>query len=219
MLSTSARAFRALGLALAGALLMTACDNATKTAAPAPEKASAAPAGLTSNVAVKGDEPLPPKHPPLPNASLPVHPPGGPAGNNKAALDQHLAAQHPQPASDKKKPRVSVPDSVKGKWAAVNIAVTGPDGKERTARVALGGSFALDGQTQLRIPHYLPAYTSDFATVTSASNEPKNPAIQVETIVDGKPVEQGWVFQNLPDFNSYRSEKIKVRLISAEAVK
>jgi len=212
---------RALGLCVSCLVLVAGCGKNSDTPAQAPAPAApqaasavpaapAAPAGeMKSSVAVKGDEPLPPSHPPVGGAA--PHPSG------TAPIDsKELAAQHPQ-SSEKKQLSVNVPDSVKGKWAAVNLAVTGPDGKERTARVAIGDKLSLDKDTQLRVVHYLPSYTSDFSTVTSASNEEKNPAIQVETVVGGKAVEQGWVFKALPEFNSYRSERIKVKLISAEA--
>lgn len=209
----------ALGLCASCLVLMAGCGKNPDTPAQAPAPAApqatgaapAVPAGeMKSNVVVKGDEPLPPSHPPVGGAA-PGHPP------TTAPIDsKDLAAQHPQ-ASEKKQLTVTVPDTVKGKWAAVNIAVTGPDGKERNARVAVGDKLSVDKDMQLRVIHYLPSYTSDFNTVTSASNEQKNPAIQVETIVGGKAVEQGWVFQSLPEFNSYRSERVKVKLISAEA--
>ena len=60
------------------------------------------------------------------------------------------------------------------------------------------------------------AYTSDFQTVTSSSNEQINPAVQVQATLNGQVVAEGWVFQNLPEFNSFKSEQVKVRLISAE---
>lgn len=210
--------FRAFGLCVSCLVLVAGCDKNSGTPAQAPAAAgqaatNAAPAAsageLKSNVVVKGDEPLPPTHPPMPG-TVPGQPAAGGAVDSK-----ELAAQHPQ-SSEKKQLTVDVPDAIKGKWAAVNIAVIGPDGKERNARVAIGDKISVDKDTQLRVVHYLPSYTSDFSTVTSSSNEQKNPAIQVETVVGGKVVEQGWVFQSLPDFNSYRSERVKVKLVSAE---
>lgn len=179
-----------------------------------PAAAPAAGQMMTSAVPVTGNEPLPPKHPPLP--TIPANHPPMPAVADDPATNKQIAEQHPQP-SGKGTLAVSVPDDIRKAWSAVNVAVTGPDGKERNVRIAIGETFKLDKGTDLRIVNYLPAYTSDFKTVTSSSNEPKNPAIQVETTFNGKPGEQGWVFQNLSEFNSYRSEKIKIKLVSAEA--
>lgn len=217
-LSAVASRFKLCGLSMAGLLLIAGCDKNPATqvdysAAKQPAQTAAAGAAV-SNVPVTGNEPLPPKHPPLPNLP-PDHPPMAAAADNPATNKQ-IAEQHPQPSS-KSALAVAVPEDIRKAWSAVNIAVTGFDGKERTVRIPIGETYKLDKGTNLRIVNYLPAYTSDFKTVTSSSNEPKNPAIQVETTFDGKPGEQGWVFQYLPEFNSYRSEKVKVRLVSAEA--
>jgi hypothetical protein len=215
-----------LGLSLACAVFIGGCDKSqdkpAKTAAPAaPATAPAAPAAATpapapnggkiSNVPVTGNEPLPPNHPALP-AATPPHP-GGTAGAN-ASIDQQIASQHPKPAG-KTKLAVVIPDSVKGKWSAANIAVA-TNGAEKEVKVAIGDKISLGNNLQLQIVHYLPAYTSDFQTVTSSSNEQVNPAIMVQAIVNGKIAAEGWVFQKLPEFNSFHSEQAKVRLLSGE---
>lgn len=218
-----------LGLSLVCAVFASGCDknqgkpagtaiSSAPVAAPAvpPGAASAPPPNIEkmSSVPVKGDEPLPPNHPAI-SALKPPHP-GGMA-NEKANLDQQIAAQHPKPEG-KKKLEVVVPDSVKGKWSAAKIAVT-VNGAEKEIKAALGEKISVGDNLQLNVLHYFPTYTSDFKTVTSSSNEPKNPAIMVQAIANGKVVAEGWVFQNLPDFNSFKSEQIKVRLISGERKK
>lgn len=184
---------------------------------PAADQANTAPApagNMRSNIPVKGDEALPPSHPPLPSAS-PPHPTSD--AGNPANLNQQLASQHPKPEG-KKKLAVVVPDSVKGKWASATLAVTA-DGAEKEIKLAVGNKVALGKNLQLQLVHYLPAYTSDFQTVTSSSNEQINPAIQVQAIANGQVVSEGWIFQNLPEFNSFSSEQVKIRLISAEPTK
>jgi len=113
---------------------------------------------------------------------------------------------------------VVVPDSVKGKWASATLSVTA-NGAEKEIKLAIGNKVSLGKNLQLQLVHYLPAYTSDFQSVTSSSNEQVNPAVQVQAIANGQVVSEGWVFQNLPEFNSFSSEQIKVRLISAEPAK
>jgi hypothetical protein len=166
---------------------------------------------MMSNVPVKGNEALPPSHPPLPTAP-PPHPTAG--TDTQTDLNQQLAAQHPKPAG-KKKLTVVVPDSVKGKWASATLAVT-TDGGEKELKLAIGDKVSLGKNLQLQLVHYLPAYTSDFQSVTSSSNEQVNPAVQVQAISNGQVLAEGWIFQNLPEFNSFNSEQVKVRLISAE---
>lgn len=210
--------YASTGLILACFVALGGCNQspppaAEKTPAAAAQTSTApAPASnMTSNVPVKGNETLPPSHPPLPSAT-PPHPTG--EAGNPPDLNQQLASQHPKPAG-KKKLTVVVPDSVKGKWASAMLAVTA-EGAEKELKLAIGDKISLGKNLQLHLVHYLPAYTSDFQTVTSSSNEQVNPAVQVQAISNGQVVAEGWIFQNLPEFNSFSSEQVKVRLISAE---
>lgn len=210
--------YASTGLFLACIMAITGCNQtpppATEKTPPAAAQTSAAPAPdnkMISNIPVKGDEALPPSHPPLPSAT-PPHPTG--ADGNRPDLNQQLASQHPKPAG-KKKLAVVVPDSVKGQWASATLAVTA-EGAEKELKLAIGDKISLGKNLQLHLVHYLPAYTSDFQSVTSSSNEQVNPAVQVQAISNGQVVAEGWIFQNLPEFNSFSSEQVKVRLISAE---
>lgn len=207
------------GLALTCVAAIWGCNQtpppATEKAPPATVQGSAAPAApaanMISNVPVKGDEALPPSHPPLPSAQ-PPHPTAD--AGSPPDLNQQLASQHPKPAG-KKKLSVVVPDSVKGKWASATLAVT-TEGAEKELKLGIGDKISLGKNLQLHLVHYLPAYTSDFQSVTSSSNEQVNPAVQVQAISNGQVLAEGWIFQNLPEFNSFSSEQVKIRLISAE---
>ena len=42
--------------------------------------------------------------------------------------------------------------------------------------------------------------------------------MKVRLLENQKDVAVGWLFQNLPEFNSFKSDKLEVRLLSAEAV-
>jgi len=206
------------GLILACIVAIGGCNQSPPPPAektpPAAAQTSTPPASasnMMSNVPVKGDEALPPSHPPLPSAT-PPHPTAD--AGSPPDINQQLASQHPQPAG-KKKLAVAVPDSVKGKWTSATLAVTA-EGAEKELKLAIGDKISLGKNLQLHLLHYLPAYTSDFQTVTSSSNEQVNPAIQVQAISNGQVVAEGWIFQNLTAFNSFRSEQVKIRLISAE---
>jgi hypothetical protein len=219
-----------LGFSLVCAVSISGCDknqgNKAGTTAPAfpaapvvmaasavpPVMAPAMNEGKMSNVPVNGNEPLPPNHPSI-AAMNPPHPSG--LANEKANLDQQIAAQHPK-SEGKKKLAIVVPDSIKGKWSAAKIAVT-INGAEKEMKVAIGDKISLGNNVQIQVTHYFPAYTSDFKSATSSSNEQINPAIMVQAVANGKVVSEGWVFQNFPDFNSFKSEQVKVRLISGES--
>lgn len=214
------------GLLLVCAVFINGCSknqsNPPPTAAPttaASAAAASAPANPPnarnmSSVPVKGDEQLPPNHPAI-SSMNPPH--AGAIADDKAGPGNQIASQHPKPEG-KKQLAVVIPDSVKGKWSAANIAVT-VNGTEKEIKATIGNKIALGNNLELRIVHYLPAYTSDFKTVTSTSDKQTNPAIMIQAIASGKVVAEGWVFQNLPDFNSFNSEQVKVHLISAEQKK
>jgi len=53
--------------------------------------------------------------------------------------------------------------------------------------------------------------------VTSASNNPDNPAVLIQLVDKARILSEGWVFQKLPDFNTYQSEKLHLQLLSASA--
>jgi hypothetical protein len=204
------------GLFLVGLLTLAGCERSSPPAAEqapaaAPET-PAAPGGMRSNVPVKGDEALPPSHPPLP-AAMPPHPTEG--TDSRPDLDQRLAAEHPQ-ASGSKQLSVVVPDSVKARWTAATLAVR-VGGSEKEIKLAIGAKATLGSDLQLQLLHYLPAYTSNFQMVTSSSSDPLNPAVQIAVLSKGQVLAEGWVFQNLPDFNSFKSEQVHVRLVSGES--
>lgn len=204
------------GLALICITAIAGCDqtpSATdkKTVAETDQAMMTPASGVVSNIVVRGDETLPPNHPPLPSAP-PPHPID--SVDNPSDLNQQLASLHPRQTN--KKIDVSVPDSVKGRWASATLAVTVDNGPEKKLKLTIGETISLTKSLQLHLAHFLPAYTSDSQTVTSSSNKLVNPAVQIQSILNGKTETEGWVFQKFPDFNSFSSEQIKVRLISAQ---
>ncbi len=200
------------GLALICIAAITACGKAPEKEAQTTGQTMMSPAsGVVSNVAVRGDETLPPNHPPLPSAP-PPHPID--SADNPSDLNQQLASLHPKQIN--KNINVSVPDSVKGKWVSASLAVAVGNGAEKKLKLGIGETISLTKGLQLHLVHFLPAYTSDSQTVTSSSNKLVNPAVQLQSILNGKVETEGWVFQKFPDFNSFTSEQIKVRLISAQ---
>lgn len=189
--------------------------------APAPMAAAPAPAGdAAAPGPVKGTEPLPANHPPMGTAkpAADAAPSGNVPKHELDVINKQLASNHPK-SEGKAKPSVAIPDSVKGQWSAVNLSVT-VDGAEKQVRVPIGDKVSVgkEGLT-LHVQNFLPAYTSDFKTITSASNEMKNPAIQVQLSRKKEIVAEGWVFQNLPDFNSFVTNAAQVKLLSAEPAK
>lgn len=194
---------------LASAVTVAGCNkNAppTQENSPASQSNTTTASNMAANIAVKGDEKLPPNHPPLPAAPH--------ANNMNEAQNQQIAAQHPQ-SSVKKKLVVIVPDFVKGKWSSVTLSVSTGKTKQEI-KLPIGNKVLLENKQQLHLLHYLPAYTSDFQSVTSSSDKQDNPAVQIALSVDGKVASEGWIFQNYPEFNSFHDKEVKIQLISAE---
>jgi hypothetical protein len=69
----------------------------------------------------------------------------------------------------------------------------------------------------LSVTAFVPAFISDAGVVSSSSNNLDNPAVQLQLHDRTGKVTEGWVFQSLPDFNSFSSKQVSVRLLSAEA--
>ena len=77
---------------------------------------------------------------------------------------------------------IAVPDSVKGKWSAVKLVVEDKAAKKKQ-------EYTVNLNSELKIPNsnlkvavgdFLPEFRMDAQTITSASNEPNNPAVRVK---------------------------------------
>lgn len=156
------------------------------------------PPNTASTAVIAGTEPLPDGHPPVPEAPTTApHAmqtvPGGIASN------------------------VVMPDSVTEKWEAVRLVVLHAGGEEQELKIAIGGEVALAGSDLVvAVPVFLPAYMSDSDRITSVSDDLNNPAIWAELRQGGGIVVSGWVFKNFPEFNTFGSETVELRLVDAE---
>lgn len=116
------------------------------------------------------------------------------------------------------KTRLNIPADVKAKWKTVELSVAGKDIVVRNLQVAIGGETGVDTSgLAVRVVAYVPAFQSDAGTVTSASNNPDNPAALIQLVEKGQVLSEGWVFQKLPDFNTYSNDKLQVQLLAASA--
>ena len=110
---------------------------------------------------------------------------------------------------------VVVPDKVKGKWKAVKIAVTDKTAnKETVYTVPIGGEMPIPGSNMaVKVDNFLPHFSMDGTTLTSQSNEPKNPAAQVRIIEGGKEVFKGWLFSLYPTTHTFQHPKFGFILV------
>jgi len=147
-----------------------------------------------------GDSAPPPGHPTLPK--------------------DHPTLKH-QPVTSFDHPKsganytLDIPPEVRTKWRAVRLTVHPAGRTEQTERVPIGSKIELEGTgLQLYIVAFVPAFQSNAGVVTSSANTPDNPALLVELIEGEKKLASGWVFQNLPAYNTFTNDKVKVRLLA-----
>ncbi len=110
---------------------------------------------------------------------------------------------------------IVIPDSVKGKWKAVKIAVTDKvSGKETVYTVAVGNSVSIPGSNlSVKVDTFLPHFVMEGTTLTSQSNEPKNPAAQIRIMEDGKEIFKGWLFSLYPTTHAFQHPRYGFTLV------
>jgi len=122
------------------------------------------------------------------------------------------AVNTPQP---KKPAEVVIPKDVEGKWSAIKIQVKDRrDGSTKDYTVKMGEVFQIP-KSDLKIEPmaFLPTFVMDGAEITSASNEPNNPAAQIKIIDKSGQESTGWLFQKFPDTHKYPHEYLDITLL------
>lgn len=153
----------------------------------------------TSNVTPEGTGDRPP--------SLPVILPP-----ERTSTDTNLG--HPKSGA---KLALKIPAEVRAKWKAAELSLVGNGKAPRTVRVPVGGNTAVGGTgLTLLVVALVPAFQSSGDAVTSASNRPDNPAVLVRLLDKDRTLTEGWVFQKYPDFNTFNSDRVQVRLAAIE---
>lgn len=105
----------------------------------------------------------------------------------------------------KKGATVVVPDSVKGKWKAVRIAVVDKSAaKEAIYTVPIGGKLTLPHSTMtIMVDAFLPAFVIEGSAMTSSGNEPKNPGAKVRITENGAVIFNAWLFARFPTTHAF----------------
>jgi hypothetical protein len=146
-----------------------------------------------------------PPPPPMPPQSAPGQPgmpgmPGAPHGEAGA------------PAVEKK---VVVPDAVKAGWKAVKIEVEFKEKKSKKAfTIPLNSEFKVpDTDLTLKVGSFLPHFAMAADQISSNSNNPENPAAQLEVFQGGKEIFHGWLFALHPTVHPFTHDKYGVALL------
>jgi len=111
---------------------------------------------------------------------------------------------------------IRVPEDVKGKWLAVKLRVEEKGGGKppQVFTVKLGGQLDIPGsKLSIRIGDFLPALQVSGNEVTSASNNPTNPAVMVTVSEGGKEIFKGWLFGKFPEMQPFEHTTYRVTLV------
>jgi len=124
-------------------------------------------------------------------------------------------AGKPQQQPAKAPSTVAVPDSVKGKWKAVKIAVADKNAKrQKVYDLEIGKDFKLpESDLTLRVDNFLPNFVMEGTTLTSLSNELKNPAAQLVIHEGKKEIFKGWLFALYPTTHAFQHPQYGFTLV------
>ncbi|GAB4489598.1 MAG: DUF2155 domain-containing protein [Thermodesulfovibrionales bacterium] len=142
-------------------------------------------------------------------------PPAGAPGQG-----QQLPPGHPAPGGQQGvvmpqgQTTVSVPDSVKGKWKAVTLIIEDKATKKKDeVTVNLNSEYKIpNSNLKLAVSEFLPDFKMDGLTITSVSNDPKNPAVGIKVFEGDKEIFKGWLYKNFPGVHPFEHPKIGLSL-------
>ncbi len=111
--------------------------------------------------------------------------------------------------------QIVVPDFVKGKWKAVKIEILDKStNKKKEVTINLNSEYKIPNSTlKIKVGEFLPDFKMDGLSITSASNDPKNPAVHV-TVFDGdKQIFKGWLYSRFPTIHPFQHDKYGLTLV------
>jgi hypothetical protein len=201
-----------VGVALAVPLAAVALYFALFDQPSAPPHPTQAPPGASApgSQPDTGQATLPPNHPPIGGqADSPQAPGSGPAGGG-----MDVPAGHPQVGGAGRP--VRLPGEVKGRWQGVKLRVEEKGGAKspEVFTIKLGGQLSIPGsKLRVKVGEFLPALQVSSGEITSASNDPTNPAVLVTVSEDGKETFKGWLFSKFPDMQPFEHPKYRITLV------
>ncbi len=110
--------------------------------------------------------------------------------------------------------QVVIPPTVKGKWGAVKIVVE--DKKTRKTQeltVKLNSDLNIpNSNLKVVVGEFIPDFRMDVGTITSASNNPNNPAVNIKVYEGGKEIFKGWLYSKFPAIHPFEHPKVGLSL-------
>jgi hypothetical protein len=120
------------------------------------------------------------------------------------------------PDMPKKDRKVIVPKEVAAKWKAVKLAIEDKKAKSAAKEytVAVGSDLAVPNtKITIKVLAFLPDFRMGETDITSASDKPNNPAVQVAIMEPGREEWKGWLYANHPAIHPYTHEAVGVTLV------
>jgi len=117
--------------------------------------------------------------------------------------------------TSRKVARIVVPPFVAGKWKAVRIAVIDKNStSQKSYTIPIGGSLNIPSSSMsVKVETFLPAFTMEGSTMTSASNELKNPGVKVQITENGAVIFNGWLFSKFPNTHAFMHPRYGFTLV------
>lgn len=109
---------------------------------------------------------------------------------------------------------IVIPDDVKGKWKKVVLIFEDKTTKKTSELTVKVGSEAEISGTGLKVAvgDFLPEFIMSESKITSASNEPKNPAVRVEVFENQKSIFKGWLYSKYPTVHPFEHGRYNIIL-------
>ncbi len=129
-------------------------------------------------------------------------------------IDTQAGTQQGQISIPKTEFQVIVPPEVKDQWSGVKIIIEDKiDNTQQEVTANIGAEFKIpDSNLTVTVGPFLPDFKMSSATITSVTNDPKNPAVGVAIQEDGNKLfppsgEWGWLYRNFPTIHSFEHER------------
>lgn len=154
---------------------------------------------------------------PIPRAPITPQVPAEPM--SPQASPQALPKGSPQGAphgdmGPKVEKSITVPDDVKKKWTQVKLALEDKTTKKTTEyTIKVGSEYEIPGTgLKVVVGEFVPDFKMDQTAITSASNEPNNPAVKVEVFEKGNSIFKGWLYTKFPLIHPFEHKRYTLTL-------
>jgi hypothetical protein len=141
----------------------------------------------------------------------PLLPPGHPS------MGSGMPSDAGKPAAEVRKldRTITVPKEVALKWPAVSLAVEDKVAKtKKEYTVAVGSELTVPNtKVRIKVLAFLPDFRMGDSEITSVSDKPNNPAVQVVVTEPGKQEWKGWLYSLHPNIHPYPHERLAIILV------